>query len=297
MTDELKHKLLRYLGYPAFFVLALVLMLYLTFPYDRVAELAKGQAKEANYELSFGSLGPGLSGITARRVTLTSASPAAAPAGADGAPVEEKALKIERISVRPSLFPLGVAFSAELFDGEASGAMGVTGKLKTVELKLRELKLDKANLKGAVGLNLGGTVNGSAKLKLDPQDFSKTSGKLALSSEGLALNGGTVANYDLPKVDLGQLDAEVQIDQGKAEIKTFKASGPDAEAKLEGEIGLGQRLPFSTMKIKVALKPNDEWMKKNSIIQAGLNFAMGRDSSGFYNGNIAGMLGNPRFSR
>ena len=298
MDATTKTRLVRYAGYPAFFLFAFALMVYLTFPYQVLADQVAMAGRNAGFTIALGSIGPGLSGIRVRRVRVT------APRQ-EGQSAEPEPLLIDELSVRPTLFPMGASFKAHLFGGTADGSAGL-GKKPRLELKLKAVDLARANAKAALGLDVGGKVNGAVEIESNEPvtfgprgmefDASKLQGRVALTGDSLAINGGTVANYDLPRVDLGRLDAEVKIEPGKASVATFRTLGGDAESSLEGDIALQKLLAISQLRLKVKFKPSEDFLKRNSFIQTGLSFAMGKDPKGYYAANIDRTLGNPRFT-
>lgn len=296
MDATLKTRLVRYAGYPAFFLFAFLAMLYLTLPYPVIAEQLAAAGRSAGFTVAVGSIGPGLSGLRAKSVRV-------APPRQEGQSAEPEPMVIDELNLRPTLFPLGATFHARLFDGTADGSVGL-GKKPRVELRLKALDLAKSNSKGAFGLDVAGKLNGALNVESsEPVSFgargleydgSKLSGNLGLGAEGLTINGGTVSNIDLPKVDVGRLDAVVKIEPGKASIATFRTSGSDAEVSVEGDITLQRLLAVSPLKLKLKFKPSDDFLKRNSFIQTGLSFAMSRDPQGYYAANIDRTVGNPR---
>ncbi len=298
MDATTKTRLVRFAGYPAFFLAAFLVMLYLTLPYPLIAEQLAAAGRSAGFTVAVGSIGPGLEGVRAKAVRITLPRQ-------EGQSAEPQPLLIDELNFRPTLFPLGASFHAHLFDGTADGSLGL-GKKPRVELRLKAVDLARANAKEALGLDVAGKLTGalnvesSEPVSFGPRgleyDASKLSGNLGLAADGLAINGGTVANYDLPKVEVGRLDAAVKIDPGKASVSTFRTSGNDAEASLEGEINLQKLLAVSPLKLKLRFKLTDDFLKRNSFIQTGLNFAMSRDPKGYYGATVDRTVGNPRFS-
>jgi type II secretion system protein N len=290
MTPSARARLRRFVGYPLFFGGALLATLFLTFPYGVAAErIAVEAQRSGQVRVAIGSLGPGFLGIRATRISIT-------PPRQEGQPAEPEPLVIDEVSVRPSLFPLGVVAHARVFGGTAVVQLAPLRARPRLDVRARGIDLSRANAKASVGIDLAGMLGGTLEATFDRADFSKTTGKLALSGEGLAINGGTLMQYDLPKIDLGKLDAELKIDQGKATVQSFAIRGNDVESEVQGEVVLAAKLPFSSLNLKVLFKPNEEFLKRNSFIQTGLNFAMSRDAKGFYTANVDRFLGNPRFS-
>jgi type II secretion system protein N len=287
MSPTAKKHLLKYAGYSAFFGASFLFMLYLTFPYRALTDMAVGEARKAGIGLSIGSVGPSwLFWVKAKNIALIMPKQEGGP--------EPQAIPIEEIKVRPTLLPPGLAYQARLFSGSIDGQVGLLGKQHRLVVKVKELDLGKANAKAALGLDLGGKLDTDIDVVLDP-DGTKITGKVGLNAEGFAINGGTVAQYDLPKVDIGHLDLTLKIDGGKASVDFFKAQGADVDANLEGEIALAPKALLSNLKLKLKFKPSDDFLKRNSFIQTGLNFAMSKDAKGFYTVNINRALGNPGF--
>ena len=286
MSALLKKRWFKTALYCAFFGLAFELMLYLTFPYKQVADRIEAEAKAANVGLRIGAMGPSLLWVKAKNLALT-------PPKQEGSP-EPQAIPIDEIQVRPTLFPLGVAFQAKLFGGTLEGNTGRPGKRSPLVVHIKGLDLAKTNSKAAVGLDLAGKLDSDVDLMLDP-DGTKLTGTVRFGAAGMVINGGTVAQYDLPKVDLGRLDMAFKLDGGKATVDFFKAQGADVDATLEGDVALAQKVMMSALKLKLKFKPAEDFLKRNSFIQTGLSFAMTKDSKGFYTVNVNRVLGNPGF--
>lgn len=286
MSALLKKRWFKYALYCAFFGLAFDLMLYLTFPYKQVADRIEAEAKAAGIKLRIGAMGPSLFWVKAKNIALT-------PPKQEGG-AEPQAIPIDEIAVRPTLFPLGVAYKARLFGGTIEGSTGRPGKRSPLRVQVKNLDLAKTNSKAAVGLDLGGKLDSDVDLMMDP-DGTKMTGSVKFGATGLVINGGTVAQYDLPKVDLGRLDMAFKLDGGKATVDFFKAQGADVEATLEGDVQLATKILMSALKLKLKFKPAEDFLKRNSFIQTGLSFAMTKDSKGFYTVNVNRVLGNPGF--
>ncbi|MFP2913264.1 type II secretion system protein GspN, partial [Pyxidicoccus sp. 3LFB2] len=59
------------LGYAAFAVVAFILGLFVTFPYDAIRTRLVTEAAQAGFAVRIGSLRPGLAGITATQVRVS----------------------------------------------------------------------------------------------------------------------------------------------------------------------------------------------------------------------------------
>ncbi|MFN7134162.1 MAG: type II secretion system protein GspN [Myxococcales bacterium] len=289
MSPTTKERLKKFFGYPSFFFSAFGLMLYLTFPYATVAERISAEAKKnGGLNLHIGKLGPGFLGLKAKEVAIT-------PPRAEGQQGELVPVVIDEVSARPSLFPLGLAFNAKLFGGQVKGSFSPLRRSQLL-LTAREVELARGNLKSALGLDLSGKLGANINLAFDPNDFTKAVGRVQLEGQELVINGGTVANYDLPKVDLGTLDADFKFEDGKAVVESFSAKGSDVEAALEGQMTLASKLMYSMLQFDLKFKPAEDFLKRNSFIATGLSFAMTKDPQGYYKAKVDRLFGNPRFS-
>jgi type II secretion system protein N len=289
MTQTKKQRIKKAIGYSAFFSAAFLLMLHLTFPFDAVGDLVREHAKRSGIELTLGDVGPGLLGMKAEKITVVLPKKEGQPAAAAPEP-----LHIDKITARPSLFPPGVALSVDAFGGTINGSFGALGT-PSLHLRAKGIDLVKSDSKAAIGLDLEGRLGGAIDLTM-PEDSTKMSGRVSFLGDDLLIKGGTIGHYDLPKVELGKLEVDLKLDGGKATVQTFTANGSDLEGKIEGEASLAPKLPLSTLKLKMSLKPSAEFLKRNPIIQTGMSFAMAKDSRGFFNSNVGGALGNPRLT-
>lgn len=278
------------LGYPAFFFGCFVLFVHLTLPWELIQTRIEEEARKQGTNLDIGTLGPSFGfGATANAVSIQTGPK---PENPPDAPAPS--LLVESLTVRPSLLPPGISFSAVALGGEFDGSLARSGEAgRHIVVNGHGLQLARAGLKPAIGLELEGKLELAVDLTTSA-DASKGSGTVKLTGKELVLNGGTVNNFDLPKAQLGALEIKIEADQGKAKLDKFSIQGTDLEASGEGEVTLASRLPASQMKVKLQFKPAEAWLKQYSFIQLGLNAAGRADSKGMYTANIEGLLGSPR---
>jgi type II secretion system protein N len=285
MSPILQRRSLKYVGYSAFFTFSFLFMLYLTFPYRSLVDWAEGEARKANISLSIEEIGPSWLWVKARTLSIVLPK--------QEGQSEPQPIPIDEVKIRPSLLPPGIVYEAHVFGGTVSGHLGLLSQHPGVIVHAKGLNLARSNSKAAVGLDIDGTLDTDIDLDLD-SDGTKMSGTLGITGSGLVINGGSVGPYDLPKTDLGQLDLSINIENGKATVESGKIQGGDAEALLEGEIALAQKLLLSNLKLKLKFKLSDDFVKRNPLA-SGIGFSMTKDSKGFYTGSIARVLGNPSF--
>lgn len=272
------------LGYVAFSLAAFVLCLYLTFPYDALKERVQSEARASGLYVKLGSIGPGLFGIRAKKVELAKRA-----TGDEDTPPES--LRIDSVSIRPSLFPLGVAIRASALGGSMSGTIGGLKDL-TVRLSLDELNLSGGNLKGFSGVDLAGNLSGEVALtvprtSLGPKaaaepDLGQANGTITLNLKGFQVNGGTLTlalpmmgpepvPIGLPKLNLGDLEGALKFQKGQGTIEKFSLKGDGVELNATGTLKLAKRLQYSEPALELRLKTTPEFVKALGMYGAGLS--------------------------
>jgi type II secretion system protein N len=280
----------------AFGIVAFVFGFYVTFPYDLVRQRLTAEAGDRGVYLKIGSLGPGFLGITASKVELSRKMEAAE----DTPPVP---LKLDSLALRPSLLPLGIAVHARLLHGSANLAVGVLGDLK-VRASLDDLNLQDDNLKAFSGLSLAGKVNAQLSLDLPktspvksvpPEpDLSQANGSLTLDFSDVAINGGTVAMYDLPKIVLGDLDGKLKFEKGAGTIEKFHSKSDELDLSLTGTLKLAKRIDFAEPNAVLRFKAQPDLIKRLGMIAMGLGQLKSDPEAPDYKMlRVTGFLGRP----
>ncbi|ADO70976.1 type II secretion system protein GspN [Stigmatella aurantiaca] len=319
------------LGYSAFTVLALVVCFLLTFPYSALRARAATEALRAGYALRIGSLRPGLIGMTARDVRLSvppaplSAETMAALTSGDPdavkllAPAElGEPLILESVFARPTLFPLGVAFEAQVMGGTVSGSIGGRTE-RRLKVRLAGLDPSQGNLKNFTGLDMVGRLNGSLELLLPPgvgtggkpgePDLAQADGELALEGQGLQINGsvpgtGLVGQSPvallfpegLPSIPLGELQGVVRFEKGQGTVETLQLRSDQLELQATGTLRLKPRLQYTEPAMDVRLRVEPELVQKLGAAGAGLSFLPpDKDDPKFRAGRLSGSLGKLSF--
>ncbi|XXF75986.1 type II secretion system protein GspN [Myxococcaceae bacterium GXIMD 01537] len=314
-------------GYTVFSVFALVVCLFLTFPFDTLRARLATEAARNGLALRIGSLRPGFLGITARDVQVShppeplSADAYAALTGEDdsalgmmGPAVFGEALVIDSVTVRPSLFPLGVSFNASALGGTLKGAVGGL-KDVTVKLDAQGLRMDQGNLPAFSGVELEGTVGGRLTLTLprgtgkDAElDLAAADGELALDTSGLVIRGGKVSvpmmpntppvPIDLPRIAVGELVGRLDFVKGLGTVKELRLKSEDLEAHAEGTLKLGKRVAYSAPALDLRVKAETAFVKRIGLLGAGLSLmAQDPKDPNFRVGQLTGFLNKPQFGQ
>ena len=294
--------------YTAFGFFALILAFFITFPYDALRERLRNEAEAAGYFLRIGSMGPGFFSVRASDLQLSKK----AEPNAEKPP---ESLRIDSISVGPSLFPPGVSVSAKLLEGSVKARVSGVSTLG-IAVSLDDLDLSKGNMKGFSGIDFSGTLSGDVDLKVPraavgggpaEPDFGAATGTVALNSKGLSINGGTMnlvlpmygpepTPLDLPKIGIGDLEAKLSFDKGAGKIDELRARSTDLEAQATGTLKLAKRIEYSEPNIEVRLKADPEFVKRLGLIGGALSMIPPDPKDPAWRlGRLTGYLGRPNF--
>ncbi|HEY1907098.1 MAG TPA: type II secretion system protein GspN [Myxococcaceae bacterium] len=285
-----------------FGVFLFALFLALTFPYDAVRARIASEADAAGLWVRIDSMGPAFLGVSARGVRVGERP--------DGLGPPTQTLRLDRLTLRPSLFPWGIGFSAALFGGSAGGAFG-TGSAPKIRLHFDRLSLAKAGLAALTGVDAVGTLEGELSLDVPttgPQggqpDLSQATGRLRLMGNGLEVKGGTLTiplmgqmtPVDLPPVNFGKLDAELPIERGIGTVKNLRIEGPELDIQATGTVRLARALAYSEPDLSLRIRPAADFLRRMGIIAAGFTqLPVDPQDSAYRNAKLAGYLGKPSF--
>lgn len=292
-------------GYLAFAAFAFLGSLYLTFPYDAVGQRIQTDAAAGGLVVRIRSVGPGLAGITARGLEI--ARPA--PPEADGPPA---ALMVDKVALRPSLFPLGVAVSARAFGGEIDGAVGGLTHL-VINLDLSRVDPAQGNLRAATGLDLEGRLDGRLRLSIPRVEMgpgaskraalSQSTGEVRLEGTAVILKGGTVTiplygqptPIDLPRVVIGDLEGRLIIDKGVGRLEGLRTRSDELEVVADGSLQLNDDPTYSDTNFLIKIKANPEFVKRLGLIGSGLSMLPPDPAQpDFRVAQMTGYLGRPQ---
>jgi type II secretion system protein N len=320
------------LGYSAFTLFALITCFLLTFPYSALRSRIALEGLKAGYVVRIDSLRPGLIGLTAGGVRI---SQPPAPLSADtiaaltsGDPDRARvlgpaelgdAILIDSVFVRPTLFPLGVAFRAELMGGQVSGSVGGRREMK-VQVRLADLDPSQGNLKNFSGLDMEGKLSGQLALTLPPgqavgnkpaePDLSQADGELSLEGQGLLIKGSVsgsgVASQGspvsllfpggLPRIPAGELQARIRFEKGLGTVEALSLRGDQLEIQGSGTVKLQKRLQYTEPAMDVKIRVEPELTKELGPAGMGLSILPpDKEDPKFRAGRLSGSLGKLSF--
>lgn len=247
------------LGYAAFFVAAVVVSLYLTFPWNAAKERALALASEqTGVQIEADQLDPSWgTGIVARGVRIRTKP-------------EENPIELPEVAARVHLLPLlsggrGLSVQVPIAQGEIDAEIVQSNDLLTIEGEASGIELALLDgLADATGLPLGGRLSINMDIELGVKDPKQTSGNLKLVGEDLEILKGGKS----PELAIGNLNWTIPVNDGVAKLDNLQVKGPDAEIVLNGEITLDKVPKRSRLNLTIKYKPTDALLKRHPILNA-----------------------------
>ena len=317
-------RILKWLGYGAFYLFALVVFGFLTFPFDRLrtriqTEFNASQTGPNPLTLRLGHLSSyWLSGIEADNVDLV--SPASTTPPDDPAkPNKPKIMRIDTVHARVSLLRLlfgtmHVNFGAEAFGGEISGFTSDADGGRKLEVDIDDLGLaDAPLLADMLGLPIGGKLAGHVEFLLLESKLSKAEGKVDLKFSDLSAGDGKTKVLNaiaLPKVVVGDLSLKATATAGNLKIDQLSAAGKDLDLQSDGSVRLRDQFDASVLSVNARFKFADRFTNKDDMTR-GLFGSPGspvpglfdlvpqnkraKRADGFYGWRVSGTFSHPTF--
>ncbi len=277
-------RLLTWIGYAVFFLVAFLLSAYWTFPYDCVRDYVvtqveypmgpDGRRHPSGYGLEIADLSPSfITGVEMNGVHF--AKDAEAPGQA---PLD---LTVDELDARVSLLSLlagnlAVSFDATLDGGEIEGSYEDSDQETHVQADVRGVNLRRLGiLRAAIGLPVRGVVNGKIDVTL-AEKLADTKGNIALDIQGLGIGDGH-SKLPLPgmhggltvaRVAAGNLTVRVSAENGLARIDRLHADGKDAKLDAVGTIRLLRPLSMSRVDLMTRVKFTDAYRNRNDKTRA-----------------------------
>ncbi|MFL5291760.1 MAG: type II secretion system protein GspN [Myxococcales bacterium] len=279
----------RRVALPAGTVLAFLVFLVVTFPFDTLARRIEAEVQKSGGDVSIESLGPAFIGFRAQGVRVHPPS--------TGAPGSE--LRFDTITIRPDLLPMllkrtSFSFSSTAYGGSAKGHAALSndartsGSLQSLNLETNEIDLHALPLREAFGVELLGRATSKTNLPgLIPQEAA--SGTIALTIKGLAIANANVQGFTLPRTVLGDLDASIVLDKGVGRVEKAQTRGGDLDLDLEGTIRLRPLLSLSQADLRLRLRPSEKWLSANPALR-GLLGLLQKQPDGSYLVPLTGPL-------
>lgn len=316
-------QILRWVGYPLFYIVALLVFAYATFPYERVrdrivSDYNAGQSPDS-HRLEIEELdGYWLSGIEVENAALVPPATSKPKAsGADGGAPKAKRTEIDQAYARASILryivgTLHVSFGAVMGEGDLEGYYSENDDGQEIHAELDAVDVGGLPYVSGVvgGLPLAGEMTGTIDLTLPESEFAQATGDIDLSIFGLSVGDGKTKVEGaplpaLPKLRAGDLKLEATAEEGRVQVKKLESKGPDLELIADGKLRLRDPLDTSLAELNVRFRFTDAYKSKNDITK-GLFGKQGlfdldpkvkraKRADGFYGWRMTGPLSNLSF--
>jgi len=319
MKERLK-RLAPKVGYPLFYLLALVVFLSWTFPYDKLKERivttfnAQQRNSSAPTELQIEELDSSwLTGVKAKGVKLI--SPSADPTKP---PAE---IKIDEARARVSLLGLlmgnkDVSFRIDAFGGVIKGSFEDSGKERNVDVAFEDVDMSKIDaIAASAGFPLEGKLGGTLKLQLPEGKASKGNGAIDLEIKDMYAGNAKeltvktpLGPFTLPRLKVGNFAVSGDAKDGILKITKVGASGGDVDVTGDGRVQLREVATDARLEVNLKLKINDGYRNKNDktkmlfgapggkdkpMLEMDPRMAKSKTADGYYALKVGGTLAKP----
>jgi type II secretion system protein N len=323
MTDATKERLKRIapkVGYPLFYLLALVVSLSWTFPYDKLKErivttFNAGQRNSPSpQELQIEELDSSwITGVKAKGVKLI--APSADPSKG---PTE---IRIDEARARISVLSLlvgnkDVSFRIDAFDGTIKGSFEDSGKERNVDITFDAVDMSKIDAIAAnVGFPLDGKLFGTLKLQLPEGKASKGNGAVNLEIRDMFAGNAKeltvktpLGPFTLPRLKVGNFAVTGDAKDGILKLTKIGASGGDVDVTGDGRVQLREVATDAHLEVSLKFKINDGYRNKNDktkmlfgapggkdkpMLEMDPRMAKSKTADGYYGLKIGGTLARP----
>lgn len=266
-------KILKWVGYPAFFLLCFMISLVLTFPFERVKDKLQSHFREQyGVALTMDSISGSLPfGMTARNVVLMSEK-----ADAFGGLLP---LVIPRLDVDVGFFSMlagtpSFSLYSAVFGGELRGSFSINEAAQTYKINMRgkDLQLEQMSaIKNRFKeLPVKGVMTIKTDMLMDLATIKNSSGFLELGITKGVMGPGKWT-FELPLIRTGTFDSRLVLSDGKLEVERFEQSSPDMMSDMVGSITLSQNLQYSRVNLDYRFKIADHLLEKYDIFQLALS--------------------------
>ncbi len=300
MLSEKKTKIIKWIGYPAFAMVCLMLSLVWTFPFNQLKGKISKQLED-NYDIrvEMDLLSSSLPlGVKASNITFF---PKTEETSSGFLP-----LNLASLEINVGLFALvtgnlNVALDAEVFGGEISGDFQIdqAANRYVIDLTADELAFDKIGFlkQQYKELPFKGKANLRSEMDLHFNKIADSSGYLTLDIDNAVVGPGRYG-IDVPGIRLGKLTSRFTIEKGKLEVTTFEQREGDILSDMMGNISLNKNIGNSRLNLDYRFKIQDglkNTLEQDPLAKTALSqLDKSKGSDEYYYQTIRGTLGHPR---
>jgi type II secretion system protein N len=293
------------LGYFFFFLVVTFLFTYATLPFEkikarylRVAEDKLGMDIVGKIEKSWFT---GIRGENLRFISRP--KPGEKP----------QEMVMDEVSVRLAVLPLflgrlKINFAAKLADGEIEGSFTRKSDGNEVEAALKGLDLKAVTLlQKLFGRSVEGSASGTVNLFL-ARNLAASTGKVELDVAGTRVASFQVPiaqwgnqPFTVPDLSLGDLRAEIDVEEGSAVFKEFKfKDSRDLEASVQGYAVLQETLARTNLRAYLKFRFSDGFFQRNPkfrVMDGVADMQQAKAPDGFFGFLLEGPIGMPALLR
>jgi type II secretion system protein N len=217
-------------------------------------------------------------------------------------PPPEAPAHIDKIEISPSIFPLllgklAAKVSIKNGDGEMSFTGGMRGSHVFGSLTADQFDLGKIGLlKLAADISGSALVTGKGDFSTSLDDMTETEANIQLDLQKIVINSQSIQGFTIPRLSMSQGRVEIEVNQGKGQVKTLKIGRPDSpsddiKASITGDFMLGKTLQNATCNLKAVFSFSPSLLKSFVLLDAIL--AAGKQADGSYVYRLNGPLLSP----
>ncbi len=320
-------RILKFLAYPALYLTCLVFFFYLTFPWNRLKDrlIAEVQVRAQKPKSSIQRIeiddldSYWLTGVEATGVRIY-LPPSDDSSSADKDKPQESVLKVDELNARLQILPLffgrlRVKFWAHAFNGDIKGTVPVGASSGPVEIQLDAVDLSYVDIiKDTLGIPIKGVATGKLELAAEGGKFSKASGMLDLSINGVSVGDGKSkikGQIALPEAKLGDLIITAEAKDGALKVSKLEGNGSDIELSGDGKVNVREPANTSGVDLYVRFKFTDAYRNKSDLTKTLLGapgsnapslfeladprIKRSKRPDGFFGWHIHGALGKLKF--
>lgn len=299
MREKLRERLwavASLIGYPAFYVLCLVVFASWTFPFEKVRDRVVAafnesqRASNSSRELAIASMTSSwITGVRLTGVRLIDHDPGAGATGGEPGKGDAKSeLKLDSVVARVALLPLlvgnhNVSFHAEAFGGSVVGSWKDHGKDQALEVSLESIDLAQFTpLTGLLEVPMEGSLGGTIKWSLPEGKVSKANGSITIEATDVTLGDGKaklMGKLAVPRLSLGTFELNAEVKDGTVKVTKLGSSGKDVDFLADARIPLRDTLSESQVDMNLRFRVSDSYRGKNDATK-GLFGAPGSTAPG-----------------
>ncbi len=271
-------KILKWVGYPLFYLFALVTFLYLTLPKDRAKAKLEAEFNARQTEdpvtLKIGDLDTyWFSGIELDDVELVG-QPKVTEDGKLGKP---ERFSITHATARASIWSAlmgdtSVNFDAEAFDGTITGTYSVEDGTQHIHVEVQDLGVGKLPfVQSAIGIPMQGAMTGTVDLTIPEGKLADAEGSVELEIQELKVGDGKTKIRDtiaLPEIKAGTLSLKAEAQAGTVTVSALKCDGKDIKVDAAGKIKLRDPFDSSLAEMTLSFAFTDAYRNKNEMTGA-----------------------------